>query len=59
MVLEKIAWIDQVRNEKVLHRVKGKRNVLHTIKRRKGNWPSQSCIGSVFSNTLLKEIQKE
>jgi hypothetical protein len=27
-----------VRNENVLHRVKEKRNTLHTIKRRKASW---------------------
>ena len=32
-----ISWIDRVRNEKVLHRVKEDRNILHTIKRRKAN----------------------
>jgi hypothetical protein len=33
-----ISWTDRVRNEKVLHRVKEERNILHTIKRRKANW---------------------
>jgi hypothetical protein len=33
-----IIWIDRVRNEEVLHKVKEKRNILHTIKRRKANW---------------------
>jgi hypothetical protein len=32
-----ISWTDRVRNEVVLHRVKEARNILHTIKRRKGN----------------------
>jgi hypothetical protein len=35
--MEKIISTDLVRNEKVLHRVKGERNILHTIKRRKAN----------------------
>jgi hypothetical protein len=34
-IMEKISWNDRVRNEKVLHRVKDKRNVLRIIKRRK------------------------
>jgi hypothetical protein len=36
--MEKISWIDRVRNEEVLHRVKVERNIVHTIKRRKANW---------------------
>jgi hypothetical protein len=36
-IMEKIIWIDRVRNEEVLHRVKEERNVVHTIKRRKAN----------------------
>jgi len=38
-----------VKNKEVLHRVKEKRNILHTIKRRKANW-----IGHILrSNCLL------
>jgi hypothetical protein len=33
-----ISWTDRVRNKKVLHRVEGDKNVLHTVKRRKANW---------------------
>jgi hypothetical protein len=41
-----------VRNEEVLHRVKGESNILHTIKRRKANW-----IGHiVYRNCLLKRV---
>jgi hypothetical protein len=36
-MMEKISWTDHVRNEEVLYRVKGKRDVRHTLKRRKGN----------------------
>jgi hypothetical protein len=54
-VLEKAgedSWIDHVKNEEVLHRVKEKRNIVHTIKRRKANW-----IGHVLCrNCLLKHI---
>ena len=39
--MEKIIWTDCVRNEKVLHRVKKEKNILHTVKRRKANWISQ------------------
>jgi hypothetical protein len=41
-----------VKNEKVLHRNKGKRNILHTVKRRKAN-----LIGYSFrKNSLLKHV---
>jgi len=33
----KISWIDRVKNEEVLHRVKGDRNIVYTINRRKAN----------------------
>jgi hypothetical protein len=33
---EKISWTDHVKN-KVLHRVKKERNILHTMKRRNAN----------------------
>jgi hypothetical protein len=46
-----ISMADHVRNE-VLHRVKGERNILHTIKRRKANW-----IGQILcKNCLLKYV---
>jgi hypothetical protein len=35
--MEKTSWTDRVRNEEVLHRVKGERNILHTVRRRKAN----------------------
>jgi hypothetical protein len=41
-----------VRKEEVLHRVKEKMNIPHTIKRRKANW-----IGHVLCrNCLLKHV---
>jgi len=33
--MEKIIWIDYVRNEKILRRVKEEWNILHKIQRRK------------------------
>ena len=43
-----------MRNEKVLHRVKEERNIIHTVKRRKGN-----CIGHILRrNCFLKIIIK-
>jgi hypothetical protein len=53
--MEKIRWIDRVRNEEVLHRVKEERNILHTIKRRKANW-----LGHILRrNCLLKHVIEE
>jgi hypothetical protein len=50
--MEKIIWTDRERHEEVLHRVKEKRNILHTIKRRKANW-----IGHVLRrNCILKHV---
>jgi hypothetical protein len=41
-----------VRNYEVLHRVKGERNIIHTVNRRKGNW-----IGHILCiNCLLKHV---
>jgi hypothetical protein len=41
-----------VKSEDVLHRVKDERNILHTVKRRKGNW-----IGHVLlTNCHLKHV---
>jgi hypothetical protein len=52
--MEKVKWTDRVRNEEVLHRVKEDRNILHTVKRRKGN-----CIGHILRrNCLLKHVTK-
>jgi hypothetical protein len=41
-----------VRKEEVLHKVKGKKNILHTMKRGKANWISHILI----RNCLLKHI---
>ena len=52
--MEKIIWTDSVRNEEVSLRVKEKRNILHTIKRRKANW-----IGHIMRrNCLLKHVNE-
>ena len=48
MKLENISWTDRVKNEEVLREVGVDRNVLHTIKRRKGNWIGHICIGTAF-----------
>jgi hypothetical protein len=50
--MEKISCTDGVRNEEVLHRVKEERNILHTVRRRKGKW-----IGHILGrNCILKHI---
>jgi hypothetical protein len=50
--LEKISWTDRVGNELVLHRVKGERDIVHTVKRRKANW-----IGHILRrNCILKHV---
>ena len=50
--MEKISWTDRVRNEDVLLRVKEQRNILHEIRKRKGNW-----IGHILRrNYLLQRV---
>ena len=50
--MEKISWIDHVRNEEVLLTVKEKRNILHEISKRKANW-----IGHILCrNYLLRRV---
>ena len=49
-----MSWTGRVRNAEVLHRVKKERNILQTMKRRKGKW-----IGHILSkNCLLKYVIK-
>jgi hypothetical protein len=43
-----IIWIDHVRNNEVLLRVKGQRNILHEISKRKANW-----IGHILRRNCL------
>jgi hypothetical protein len=50
--MEKISWTDPVRNEEVLLRVKGQRNILHEISKRKANW-----IGHILRrNSLRRQV---
>ena len=46
--MEKIVWIDHVRNEEVLLRVKKQRNILYEISTRKDNW-----IGHILRRKYL------
>jgi hypothetical protein len=50
--MEKIIWTDYVRNEDVLLTVKGQRNILNEIRKRKANW-----IGYILRrNCLLQRV---
>ena len=49
--MEKISWTDRVRNEEMLHRDKGERNILYTVKRRKANWIGRTLRGNCLSET--------
>jgi hypothetical protein len=50
--MDKTSWTDRVRYEEVSHRVREKRNILNTIKRRKVVW-----IGHILRrNCLPKHI---
>ena len=46
--MEKISWTDRVKNEEILQRGKEKRNILHTMKRRKAKW-----IGHILRRNCL------
>ena len=50
--MEKISWIDHVRNEEVLLRANEQRNILHEIRKRNANW-----IGHILRrNCLLRRV---
>jgi hypothetical protein len=50
--MEKIIWIDGVRNEEGLHRVKDERNTLHTVKRKKAKE-----IGHILRRNCLLKVR--
>jgi hypothetical protein len=51
-MVDKISWTDRVKNEDVLQRVEEERNILHTLKHRKGKW-----IGHILRrNCLLRRV---
>jgi len=52
--MENISWIDHVRNEEVLLRVKEQRNILHEIRKRKANW-----IGHILRRKCLLQRVSE
>jgi hypothetical protein len=50
--MEKIIWIDHMRNEDVLLRVKEQRNILHEIRKWKANWIDHILC----RNCLLQQV---
>jgi len=50
--MEKISWIDHVRNEEVLNRDKEERSILHTMNGRKANW----IVHILCGNCVLKHV---
>jgi hypothetical protein len=43
-MMRKIIWTNYVEKEEVLQRVNEKMNILHTLKRKKGNWFVNSLV---------------
>jgi hypothetical protein len=53
--MEKIIWTNHVRNEDVLLRIKGQRNILHKIRKRKAN-----LIGHILRRScVLQRVTEE
>jgi hypothetical protein len=50
--MENIRWTDHVRNEVVLLGVKGQRNILHEIRKRKADWSGHILC----TNCLLQQV---
>jgi len=50
--LEEISWTDRVRNGEVVQTIEERRNILHTVKRRKTNCICQMLRGNCLYNTL-------
>jgi hypothetical protein len=53
--MEKISWIDHVRYEEVLLRVKEQRSILHEISNGRLTELFTFCVETAFYNKLLKE----
>jgi hypothetical protein len=57
--MEKISWTESVTNEEVLHRVKKERNIIHTVKRRKGIWIGRIlCKNCFVKHTVERGIEE-
>jgi len=52
--MEKISWIDHVRNEEVLLKVMVQRNILHEIRKRKANWIGHILRGNCLPQRVIK-----
>ena len=52
--MEKICLTDLVKNEEVLHRAKGERSILRTMKRTKANWFGHTVHEKCLQKHLLK-----
>jgi hypothetical protein len=52
--MQRISGNDNVKNEKVLHRVKEERNTLLTMKRRKVNWIGHNVRGNCFLKHVIE-----
>jgi hypothetical protein len=48
-----IRFTDRDKNEEEIHRVKGKRNILRTIKIRKANWVGHILRGKCLLNNVI------
>jgi hypothetical protein len=57
--LGKISSTNHVRNEEILNSVKEKRNILHTIKRRKASWISHFLCRNCPLKLVVKEKLEE
>jgi len=53
--IEKISWVDHMRNEEVLERVNKERNIPQTLNGRKPNWTGLIFRRNCLRNTLLRE----
>ena len=54
-----ISWAEHVRKEEVSHRVKEKRNILHTVQRRKDNWVGHIlCRNWLLLRTVEGKVER-
>jgi hypothetical protein len=57
--MKKIHWIDSVKNEEVLHRVKEERNIILILKRRSVNWIGHILRGKCFTKHVIEGKMEE
>jgi hypothetical protein len=58
-MMRKIIWINYAGNEAVLQTVNEKINILHTVKRKEGNWIGHICSMKLPSITLTEKIERK